>query len=542
MLKRLLPVLLLAFIVMILGCPGQPCGPGKIIDCSNNCIDESNADNSVGDGVCDENLNCSEFDYDGGDCRGTNPTTTTTTSITSSSTTTTIDGETTTTTTSGDQSTTTTTPNCDPDPVVDKYSFEIYRYHNATGVCYAINYSIKVENRGCAGEIYFKVTSKQWPEYSDCVVAFMDAGEERFIGPFLFDDMRFCWEDFPHTFTVETRNVQPSDFPECKKPPLSSIKLPENDSYHIIGESITFEGEARISYDGELTGNSLVWTSSLDGQIGTGNSFTRNDLSPGEHTIILTATDSLGDEGTDDVSIKITNPAIDIYSMMVDIPGGTFEMGCADDSDDCYDDEYPQHTVTLTGFKMSKYEVTQGQWEAVMGSKNPSRHDECGLDCPVENVEWNEVQDFINKLNDIFGLNYRLPTEAEWEYAARAGTDTTWYCGNNESCLDSIAWYDDNSSDTTHPVGQKKAPNVWGLYDMSGNVWEWVQDFYDKDYYEVSPEHNPSGPISGGTFDSRVTRGGSFSDDAWDCSSYRRDSSTQSWNWDDIGFRLVLSE
>ena len=175
------------------------------------------------------------------------------------------------------------------------------------------------------------------------------------------------------TFKVEYRNAQPGDFPECKKPPLSMI-LMDSPDYYIIGESIIFEGKAEITYDGKLTGNSLVWTSSLDGQIGTGNTFTRNDLSPREHTIILTAIDSFGDEGTDDVLINIettttttsVDPVVDIYAMMVDIPGGPFEMGCADDNDDCFYGEYPRHTVTLTGFKISKYEVTQGQWEAVI--------------------------------------------------------------------------------------------------------------------------------------------------------------------------------
>jgi formylglycine-generating enzyme required for sulfatase activity len=511
---------------MLLGCPGQPCGPGKIYDCTKNCINASEVNNAVGDDSCDENLNCSEFYYDGGDCE------TTTTSIDNGGPTTI-------------PTTTTTISGCDPDFVVDKYSQSVRRFVNDTGVCYAIYYSIKIENRGCAGEYYFKCTSDQWPTYSDCVVAFMEEGEARFIGPFLLDDMRFCNSEADLTFTIEIRNSRQSDFSQCKKPPFPIIRSPNNNADFITGEVISFEGDAKISYDGEITGNSLVWTSDLDGQIGAGTTFTRNDLSLGEHTIILTATDSFGETGVDDVSINIISttstttidPVVDISEMMVDIPGGTFEMGCADDYDDCFYEEYPQHTVTLSGFKMSKYEVTQGQWVAVMGS-NPSWYDDCGLDCPVEDVDWNEVQDFIDELNRISGLNYRLPTEAEWEYAARAGTDTQWHCGSSESCLDSIAWYEDNSDGYTYPVGQK-IPNEWGLFDMSGNVKEWVQDWYDINYYYDSPENNPTGPDSG-TW--KIVRGGSKSSDSKHCRSFYRGKSSDDFEFFDKGFRLVLSE
>ena len=163
-------------------------------------------------------------------------------------------------------------------------------------------------------------------------------------------------------------------------------------------------------------------------------------------------------------------------------------------------DEKPVHRVRITkAFEMGKYEVTQAQWEAVMGS-NPSYFK--GADRPVELVNWNDAQGFLLKLNARNdGYRYRLPAEAEWEYAARAGTT-----GDNAGDLDGVAWYRDNSKNQTHPVGQKQA-NAWGLHDMQGNVWEWCQDWYDGNYYRNSPAEDPQGPSSGRL---RVLRGGSW--------------------------------
>jgi len=162
------------------------------------------------------------------------------------------------------------------------------------------------------------------------------------------------------------------------------------------------------------------------------------------------------------------------------IPAGTFTMGSPDSDSNAYDHEKPAHQVTISEpFYMGKYEVTQAQWKAVMG-ENPSRFK--GDDHPVENVSWEDVQQFIQKLNAKEGKEAcRLPTEAEWEYAARAGTTTIYSFGNNASQLGNYAWYDENSGNTTHPVGDKP-PNPWGLYDMHGNVWEWVQDWYGPIY------------------------------------------------------------
>jgi formylglycine-generating enzyme required for sulfatase activity len=188
----------------------------------------------------------------------------------------------------------------------------------------------------------------------------------------------------------------------------------------------------------------------------------------------------------------------------VKVKGGTFTMG-----DAAIDDAKP-HKVKLRSFYMQKTEVTQELWEAVMGS-NPSYFKACP-NCPVEQVSWDDIQQFISKLNAKTGKTYRLPTEAEWEYAARGGIKSKGYryAGSNE--IEAVAWYVGNS-DKTHPVGQKK-PNELGIYDMTGNVWEWCSDWYGESYYNSSPGNKPQGPDNG---EFRVIRGGSCYHDAVYC-------------------------
>jgi formylglycine-generating enzyme required for sulfatase activity len=326
--KRLLPLALLASIVMILGCPGQPCGPGKIYDCARNCVDESDATNSASNGTCDEAFNCSAFDFDGGDCDN-NETTSTTTAET-------------TTTTGGD--------------------------------------------------------------------------------------------------------------------------------------------------------------------------------------------------------IDLT---------MISIPGGTFEMGCRDNDlfipgpsgYGCYINELPRHTVIISsGYKMSAYEVTQGQWEAVMGNNpsywSPDNGYSDYTNRPVESVSWYDVQNFIQKLNVQTGKRYRLPTEAEWEYAVRAGTDTIFQCGDDTECVDDIAvyWGSENAQGT-QPVGSKE-PNAWGLYDMTGNVWEWCSDFYG--FFDFGPITDPQGPSSGEEY---VLRGCCYNNphEYW-CRASKRIPREPQEKSSMFGFRLVLEE
>ncbi len=221
---------------------------------------------------------------------------------------------------------------------------------------------------------------------------------------------------------------------------------------------------------------------------------------------------------------------------MVNIPGGTFQMGCGPHDGECRDDEKPLHIVTVSAFAMGKTEITQGQWKAVMGSAPPNLYfKNCGEDCPVERVSWNEVQEFIETLNRKTGGHYRLPTEAEWEYACRAGQDTL-YCGGNDP--DAVAWHDGNSGYKTHPVGGKQA-NAFGLYDMSGNVEEWVQDCYHYGYQDAP--RDGSGWDGNAKCEERVVRGGAFSDYKSDVRCHGRSSSYPDLRHFSNGFRVVVS-
>jgi formylglycine-generating enzyme required for sulfatase activity len=221
----------------------------------------------------------------------------------------------------------------------------------------------------------------------------------------------------------------------------------------------------------------------------------------------------------------------------VQIPAGCFQMGSPPNETGRSSDEGPEHKVCVDGFWMGKYEVTQAQWQKVMGT-NPAYFK--GADNPVENVSWEDAQEFINKLNKQIGKNiYRLPTEAEWEYACRAGTQTAYSFGDDPGRLGEYVWYSENSGRQTHPVGQKK-PNNWGLYDMHGNVWEWCADIYVSDAYQQHQRQNPL-VQSGG--DSRVFRGGSWRSDAQNLRSAQRGSRGAPAGWRyDIGLRLARNK
>ena len=218
----------------------------------------------------------------------------------------------------------------------------------------------------------------------------------------------------------------------------------------------------------------------------------------------------------------------------VKIPAGEFMMGSLSGEEDRYEDEGPVHKVTIKeAFYLGKFEVTQKQWREVMGS-TPSYFK--GDDLPVEGVSWNDVQEFIEKLNEMEGNDkYRLPSEAEWEYACRAGTTTRYYFGDDESRLGDYAWYDGNSGGKSHPVGQKK-PNPWGLYDMHGNIWEWVQDEWHSDYNGAPSDGSAweSGSSSG-----RVSRGGSWFSFAWNCRSAYRTYFNPGYRGGNLGFRVL---
>ena len=217
---------------------------------------------------------------------------------------------------------------------------------------------------------------------------------------------------------------------------------------------------------------------------------------------------------------------------MIKVQGGTFTMGATvEQGSDAESDEKPMHKVTLSDYYIGETEVTQELWKVVMGS-NPSYFS--GTNLPVEKVSWNDCQTFITKLNQLTGRNFRLPTEAEWEYAARGGQKSRGYKYAGSNTLSDVAWYWDNSSSKTHPVKQKQA-NELGLYDMTGNVWEWCQDWYGR--YSSSARTNPKGPSSRS---SRVFRGGSWDDNASHCRVANRCDSSPGGRYDFLGFRVVL--
>ncbi len=218
---------------------------------------------------------------------------------------------------------------------------------------------------------------------------------------------------------------------------------------------------------------------------------------------------------------------------MIGIEGGTFTMGgTAEQGNDAENNEKPAHLVTLSGYSIGQTEVTQELWQAVMGS-NPS-YFTGNLKRPVEKVSWNDCQTFITTLNQLTGRNFRLPTEAEWEYAARGGNRSQGYKYAGSNIIDDVAWYSGNSGSTTHPVATK-TPNELGLYDMSGNVYEWCQDWYG--YYSSDAQTNPTGPTSGSN---RVLRGGSWGSGARYCRVSDRGHSTPASTGYNLGLRLAL--
>jgi formylglycine-generating enzyme required for sulfatase activity len=217
---------------------------------------------------------------------------------------------------------------------------------------------------------------------------------------------------------------------------------------------------------------------------------------PGED---LTALDTLPDTPQDtlwtDCSPYCTTPE---GVNWVFITGGTFNMGCSPEDSTCADHELPAHSVTVAPFMIMEAELTEGQYQALVGT-NPSFTPK-GANYPVENLTWDEARVFCEAIGG------RLPTEAEWEFAARGGTTTKYYCGDDSACVPTIGWCNTNAEGAKHPVKEKLA-NALGLYDTTGNVWEWVADWYAADYYATSPAENPKGPETG---TEKVARGGSF--------------------------------
>ena len=239
-----------------------------------------------------------------------------------------------------------------------------------------------------------------------------------------------------------------------------------------------------------------------------------------------------------------TETAYGVNMKMIWVEGGEFLMGCtSEQGNDCYDDEENVRRVTVDGFYIGMLEVTQAQWEKVMGTSvyqqrnkvNPGSTRGVGDDYPMYYVSWDEAMEFCRQLSVKTGRNYTLPTEAQWEYAARGGckNDGTKYAGSH--LLDAVGWYADNTGDKTNVVGSKRA-NALGIYDMSGNVWEWCKDWYASSYSSYDT-NNPTGPSSGSY---RVCRGGSWGISAYNCRVANRSNGSPSFRNNFLGFRVVL--
>lgn len=291
----------------------------------------------------------------------------------------------------------------------------------------------------------------------------------------------------------------PAGLPRLTTTSLSNL----TDTTAVSGGTIISDGGTAITAKGIVWGtspNPTTTGSSTNAGTGTASfSSTLTGLEQGERYYVRAyATNSVGTAYGNELSFTTS----ELFSMVL-VPGGTFTMGCTGDPD-CQGDEMPIHSVTIDSFLIGRYEVTQAQFEAIMNNNNPSLTSPGCADCPVENQSWALFQVFISDLNDFTGLNYRLPTEAEWEYAARGGNMSQGYKYSGSNNLDSVAWYNGNAGGSTHPVGEK-LPNELGIYDMSGNVFEFVSDWYSSTYYDVSPASNPTGPTTG---TERVLRGG----------------------------------
>ncbi len=290
-----------------------------------------------------------------------------------------------------------------------------------------------------------------------------------------------------------------------------------------------------------LYGKVLLKTGNYDGSLSSLSNYLTLVGREGKHfedtiTLIIEAKNKLDEEKsrTTESQHQLTKEARETEDEMVFVKGGCFDMG--DIFDTGNSDEKPVHTVCVGGFYLGKTEVTQKQWVDITGH-NPSKFP-CE-DCPVERVSWNDVQGFIKKLNEKTGMNYRLPTEAEWEYAARSGGRKEQWAGtSNVEEIGEYAWYGLNAEGRTHTVAGK-LPNGIGIYDMMGNVWEWCSDWYNEHYYETHPSKDPQGHSEGPNC---VLRGGGWrSKEKGLRTTDRNDFDPASKKFSDIGFRLARS-
>ncbi len=357
------------------------------------------------------------------------------------------------------------------------------------------------------------------------------------------------------SITIRDRNSRVSDILYIRQSGREVLVLSQQ-NYFVprAGKTISVEVKGGIEYGVTIPSAFQSWIASAGG-----TSSSLSDVTPKTYRF---AVSELGDdewrEGhivfsgnslTDTVYIyqggDFTETIKGVSFDMLYVEGGTFMMGATEEQgDDAYDSEKPVHSVTLSDYYIGKFEVTQELWEKVMGTtirqqrdKEDSRYILAGVgsDYPMYYVNWEEAQEFCTRLGQLTGKNYALPTEAQWEYAARGGVKSKGYKYSGSHMVGYVAWYYNNSS-STHPVGTRQ-PNELGLYDMSGNVWEWCSDWYASDYYYDSPQSNPTGPSTGSY---RVLRGGSWGRNARLCRVSIRNYYIPGNRNYDYGFRVVL--
>ena len=334
------------------------------------------------------------------------------------------------------------------------------------------------------------------------------------------------------------------------KKTVSMAEVTTNEVTAVATSTATSGGTVTSDGNAAVTARGVCWSTSQNPTIS--NSHTTDGNGTGSFTSSITgltanttyyvrayATNengtSYGEEKSFTTMEKLVNQTISVNGVsftMIAVEGGTFNMGAtSEQGSDAESDEKPVHSVTLSGYYIGETEVTQELWEAVMGS-NPS--DFSGNQKPVETVSWNDCKEFITNLNNLTGMNFRLPTEAEWEYAARGGNESQGYKYSGSNTIGNVAWYYGNSGEATHNV-KTKSPNELGIYDMSGNVFEWCEDWYGN--YSSGSQTNPTGPSSGSN---RVYRGGSWDSNARSSRVSNRFNGNPDGRYYFLGLRLCL--
>jgi formylglycine-generating enzyme required for sulfatase activity len=314
----------------------------------------------------------------------------------------------------------------------------------------------------------------------------------------------------------------------CKKPVVSvngvELKPTKLNLTLLIDESATLSVTV---FPADASNPTVAWENS-NSDVATVNNGKVTAKAEGS-CVISVVTEDGNYKATCTVTVVQPHPA---ESELVLVEGGTFTMGCTDD--ECSEDgrELPTHKVTVSSFKMAKYPVTNKQWESIMGTVPSGPFP--GANMPVNNTGWGTIQEFIRKLNEATGKNYRLPTEAEWEFAARGGNKSKGYKYSGSNDIDKVAWYIDNSNNRPQLVGTKE-PNELGIYDMSGNVGECCSDWYGT--YSDQPQNNPTGPTEGAE---RVARGGNWYFSSKETRVFSRTSHSPEYQYIGLGLRLVL--